>query len=88
MTERSLFNVVCKIVGLWLFFEGASSLLWAFAASRFYDIGPFHPPESFSWFAGALYVVFGLLLAGRSSWFTRFMFRLDGPLDEQAPMEV
>lgn len=88
MTERSLFNVACKIAGLWILFVGISSVLWGFLASRFHEDIYFDPPEAASWFSGALYIIFGLLLCGRSSWLTRLMFRLDGPLDEQSPSEM
>ena len=82
MTERSLFHVVCKIVGLWLLIQGISSLVWAFIASRYSGQIPFDPSEGASWFSGAVYTCLGLVLMCRSSAITRFVFRLDAPLDE------
>lgn len=82
MTERSLFNVACKLLGLFSLFRGISSLIWAFVASRFALEILFEPAEMASWFTGAGYIVFGLFLCASSSGVTRFLFRLDGPLDE------
>ena len=84
MTERSLFNVICKIVGLWMLIQGISSLVWAFVASRSSGQVPFDPSEGASWFSGAVYTCLGLVLTCRSSAMTRFVFRLDAPLDETA----
>lgn len=83
MTERSLFNVICKFLGLWILYEGVTSLVWAFIASRYSDRIPFDPPEFASWFSGAVSTIFGLFLCGRSSWLTKVLFGIDGPLDEQ-----
>ena len=82
MTERSLFNVVCKITGLFFLLRGVSSLLWGFLASRYEGSAYFDPSEGASWFTGAVSTAIGLFLCCRSSSVTRFLFRLDGPLDE------
>lgn len=86
MSERSLFNGACKIVGLWSVYSGVVSLFWAFLASRFSEQtwAAFNPSEVESWFFGGAQTVFGLLLCGRSSWLTRLLFGLDGPLDDPA----
>ena len=48
MTERSLFNVACKLIGLWLLFHAGSAFVWAFLASRFYsNYSVFDPDEDF-----------------------------------------
>lgn len=82
MSERSLFNVICKFMGLWMLYQGATALLWAFIASRSTDRIAFDPTEAASWFSGAVATVFGLLLCGRSSLITRVLFGFDSPLDE------
>jgi hypothetical protein len=88
MTERSLFNVACKLLGLYFFFRGVTSLVWAFLASRFDStLTPFEPTELASWFSGAVYTVFGFLFCGRSSWITQVMFRLDGAVDSLSSEE-
>lgn len=88
MTERSLFNVACKLLGLWWFATGVGGLVWAFLASRFSSPElPFDPPESTSWLAGALYAALGMFFCARSSWVTRFMFTLDGELDSRQQSE-
>jgi hypothetical protein len=81
MTERSLFNVLCKSLGLWMTFQGVTALIWAFLASRYSEQIPFDPPEFASWFSGAASAAFGVILSTRSSKITRFLFGLDGPLD-------
>ena len=85
MSERSLFNVACKILGLWVIYGGLTSLIWAFLASRFADrvTIQFNPSEFDSWFFGGAQTVCGLLLCGRSSWLTRLLFGIDGPLDSR-----
>jgi len=82
MTERSLFNVVCKSTGLFVLLQGVSSTAWAFIASRYEGSTLFEPSEGASWFTGAVFTAIGLLLCCRSSSVTRFLFRLDSPLDE------
>jgi hypothetical protein len=84
MTERSLFNVACKLLGLWWLSQGVGGLIWAFLASRFASPElPFDPPESTSWMAGALYAMLGLFFCARSSWVTRVFFALDRELDSR-----
>ncbi len=83
MTERSLFNVACKILGLVLLMQGISSLVWAFLDSRFFERLHVSPSEASSWFSAAVYTLLGLLFCARSSWITRFVFRLDGELDSR-----
>jgi len=83
MSERSLFNILCKLLGMWMTFEGISSLVWAFLASRYSDQIHFDPPEMASWFSGAVTIAFGLFLCTRSSRLTQFLFELDGSLDSQ-----
>ncbi len=85
MTERSLFNVACKILGLVLIMQGISSLVWAFLDSRFFERLQVSPSEASSWFYGAVYTTLGILFCARSSWITRFVFRLDGELDSRRP---
>ena len=83
MTERSLFNVVCKIAGLFILIQGITALVWGFLASRNTGNMPFHPSEGESWFTGAVFTALGFFLCCRSSAVTRLLYRLDGPLDEQ-----
>jgi len=77
MTEKSLFNVACKILGLVMLFQGLSSLVWAFIASRFSNNTLFDPSESASWFSAAVYTTVGLFFCARSSWVTKVVFRMD-----------
>jgi len=88
MSERSLFNVLCKLLGMWMVFQGITSLVWAFLASRYSDQIPFDPPEFASWFSGAVTTVFGVFLCTRSSKLTRFLFGLDASLDSDAANET
>jgi hypothetical protein len=83
MSERSLFNVLCKLLGMWMVFQGVTSLVWAFLASRYADQIPSDPPEFASWFSGAVTTVFGVFLCTRSSKLTRLLFGLDGALDSE-----
>lgn len=81
MTERSLFNVACKLLGIWLLFRAMSAFVWAFLASRYADYFLTEPPEAFGWFSGAVALIFGIFLCYRSAWLTQLLFRIDGPLD-------
>ena len=83
MTERSLFNVACKLLGLWLMFRAVSASVWAFLAGRYSEHFLLEPPEAFGWFSGAVAMAFGLFLCCRSGWLTQLMFRIDGPLDSE-----
>ena len=80
MTERSLLNVANKVLGTFMVIQGVSGLVWAFLASRYTSL----QSEAADGVYGALFIVIGLLLCGRSSYVTRFLFRLDGPLDEHS----
>ncbi|TWU42982.1 hypothetical protein Q31b_20160 [Novipirellula aureliae] len=83
MTERSLFNVACKLLGLWLLFRAVSAFVWAFLASRYASYFLTEPPEVFGWFSGTVALVFGLFLCCRSAWLTQLLFRIDRPLDAE-----
>lgn len=86
MTERSLFNVVCKLIGLWLLFRAAWAFIWAFLTSRFYEnYSVFHPEEELGWSTGAVWLLVGLFLCSRSGWLTQMVFRIDPPLDGEPP---
>lgn len=77
ITEKSLLNVACKILGLWMLIQGLSSVVWAFIASRSDGNTPFDPSEGSSWFSGAVFTTVGLFLCTRSSWITRILFQID-----------
>lgn len=81
MTERSLFNVACKLLGLWLLFRAASSFFWAFLASRYSEQFLLEPPEAFGWYLGTVSLLFGAFLCCRSGWITQRLFAIDVPLD-------
>jgi len=82
MSERSLFNVACKLLGLWLLFQSGTAFIWAFLMSRYNtNYSVFDPEEDLGWISGAVSMVVGLLLCCRSGWVTKLVFRIDGPLD-------
>lgn len=54
MTERSLFNVLCKSAGVFLLLRGVASLVRVFLASRCEGSTYFEPTAGASWFVGAL----------------------------------
>ena len=82
MSERSLFNVACKLLGLWLFFHAAAAFVWAFLASRFdHTYSVFDPDEDLGWSTGAVWLIAGAFLCYRSGWLTQLIFRIDPPLD-------
>lgn len=84
MTERSLFNVACKLLGLWLLFRAGSAFVWAILASRYYDTySVFDPSEDLGWTSCAVSLLIGLILCCRSGWLTQLMFRIDPSLDNE-----
>ena len=85
MTEQSLFNVACKISGLWMLLQGVSLVVWAFLSSRL-DAAyvQYGGGESANWISGAIYTTMGLFFCSRSSWLTRLVFALDAELDSDA----
>jgi hypothetical protein len=86
MTERSLLNVALKLIGLWLLLAGVYSLFWAFLSTLYpWQMSYWVRPEALNWISAALYTAAGLLLCGGSSWLTRLLYQLDGPLDENSP---
>ena len=86
MSERSLFNVACKLLGLWLFFHAAAAFVWAFLASRFdHTYSVFDQAVDFGWSTGAVWLIAGAFLCCRSGWLTQLIFRVDPPLDTDAP---
>ncbi|MEX0938128.1 MAG: hypothetical protein WDZ59_09740 [Pirellulales bacterium] len=91
MNERALFNVISKVVGFLMLLSGLSSLLWAFLASRYeqqYNM-PFDPGEGLSWFTGGASTLVGAFLCLKSSALTRWLYRIDPPLeDEPEPPET
>ncbi len=85
MSERSLFNVACKLLGLWLFFHAAAAFAWAFLAGRFdHTYSVFDPDEDLGWSSGAVWLIAGTFLCCRSGWLTQLIFRIDPPLDMDA----
>jgi len=86
MTERSLFNVACKLIGVWLLFHAGSAFVWAFLASRFnHNYSVFDPEEDMGWSTGTTWLIVGAFLCCRSGWLTQLVFRIDPPLDSEPP---
>lgn len=87
MSDRSLFNALCKLLGMWLTFQGLTSLVWAFHMSRYTGLNSTDPMAYSEWFSAAVTTAFGVFLCTRSSNLTRFLFRFDGSLDSEEPSD-